>query len=78
LPHETNPLAHRFGAVRYFFHTENGRSYPDEHGAELPDVRSGLSRGLESAGRFLREKPQDRWATDFLSVTVSDHERPPP
>jgi len=58
--------------MRYHFHTEDGRTYPDDEGAELPDLAAACIEASKVLGEFLKEKPRELWEHDCLSLRVAD------
>lgn len=60
--------------MRYFFHTEDGHTFPDEEGTELPDLQSACIEATKVLGEFMKERPREFWAHDYLSLRVTDDE----
>ncbi len=58
--------------MRFYFHTEDGRCYPDQQGTELPDVASACVEASNVLGDFLKQEPREFWQHDSLSLKVSD------
>lgn len=57
---------------RYFFNTVDGRRYPDEDGAELPDIDAVHRKATLVAAELLREQPEQLRADRRLRVEVTD------
>ncbi|MDB5426484.1 MAG: hypothetical protein JWR47_3116 [Phenylobacterium sp.] len=57
---------------RYFFHTEDGRRFPDEEGTELADAAAARDEAAAIFGELLKERPQDLWRGGGLRLTVTD------
>ncbi|THD80982.1 MAG: hypothetical protein E7812_06145 [Phenylobacterium sp.] len=58
--------------ARYFFNTVDGRRYPDEDGADLPDMTAVRAKATRIIGELLKEQPQDLWDTGQLRLEVAD------
>lgn len=56
---------------KYFFNTVNGRRYPDEDGADLPDMNSVRGKATLVIGELLKEQPTDLWDTGRLRLEVA-------
>ena len=57
---------------RYFFNTVDGRRYPDEDGADLPDMNTVRRKATLVIGELLKEQPADLWDTGRLRLEVAD------
>lgn len=57
---------------RYFFNTVDGQRYPDEEGAELPDIAAVRTKAARVLGELLKEQSEDLWATARLRLEVTD------
>lgn len=57
---------------RYFFHSEDGRRYPDEDGTDLPDVETARLKATLIMAELLKEQPIDFLHTGRLRVRVTD------
>jgi hypothetical protein len=58
--------------ARYFFHTEDGVSYPDEYGTELPDLDAARAVAIRTLGEILRDAPKIFEAEMSLRLVVTD------
>ena len=58
--------------ARYFFNTVNGRRYPDEDGADLPDLEAVRRRATVALAELLKERPSTLWDTGCLRLEVTD------
>ena len=57
---------------RFFFHTHDQRFFPDDAGAELPDLAAAQVHAVIVLGEILKEKPRDFWSQGQASLTVTD------
>jgi hypothetical protein len=57
---------------RYFFNTVDGRRFPDEEGADLPDLVAVRAEATRVVGELLKEQPEDLWAHGRLRLEVTD------
>lgn len=57
---------------RYFFNTVDGGRYPDDVGAELPDLEAVHRKATLIAAELLKEQPQKFWEEGRLRVEVVD------
>jgi len=57
---------------RYFFNTVDGRRYPDEEGAELPDMEAVRAKATLIIGELLKEQPAELLDTGRLRLEVVD------
>lgn len=57
---------------RYFFNTVDGRRYPDEDGADLPDLDSVRRKATLVLAELLRERPLEIWGHGHLGIEVTD------
>lgn len=62
---------------RYFFHTLDGRRYPDEEGTELPDIVSARRKATRVLAELLKEQPDDFLGAGRLQVLVTDEQGRP-
>jgi hypothetical protein len=58
--------------ARYFFHVEDGKSYPDREGVELPDLKSVRGEALRASGEMLRENGLGLWDGQDWEMRVVD------
>ena len=58
--------------ARYFFNTVDGRRYPDEEGAELPDIEAVRRKATLALAELLKERPSCFWDTGRLRLEVTD------
>jgi len=58
--------------AKFFFHTENGRSFPDNEGTELETLADARMEAVRVLGDVLRETPDEVLATGMLRLTVTD------
>jgi hypothetical protein len=61
--------------ARYFFHTQDGVCYPDEHGTELPDLHAARAVAIRTLGEILRDAPKIFEAEMSLRLLVTDEHR---
>ena len=59
--------------LRFYFHTENGKSFTDDVGTELPDLDAARSEALKVIGQVAADNPADFWAHQTLKLFVADH-----
>ena len=57
---------------RYFFNTVDGRRYPDEEGAQLPDLEAVRRKATLVVAELLKEQPAVFWEDRRLRVEVTD------
>lgn len=57
---------------RYHFHIEDGRSFPDHDGTELPDLESARIEAIRLFGGLLRDDAPTFWNGDDWIMTVTD------
>ena len=59
---------------RYFFHVRDGRDFPDNEGAELPDLSAVRAEAIASSGEMLRDSKgaADFWSGDDWTMNVTD------
>jgi len=55
---------------RFFFHTEDGRCFPDHSGLELPDLAAAKREALATLGEMLRHD-EAFWRTEHFRLLVS-------
>jgi len=58
--------------ARYYFHSEDGRNYPDEEGTELPSLEAARIEAVRVLGDILKEDPDEVLSNGALRVTVTD------
>jgi hypothetical protein len=58
--------------TRYFFNTVDGRRYPDEDGAELPDLEAVRRKATLALAELLKERPSAFLDTGRLRLEVTD------
>ena len=58
--------------ARYFFHVEDGKSYPDHEGAELADISAVRAEALRASGEMLRDNGLDFWDGEVWEMRVVD------
>lgn len=58
--------------ARYFFHTEGGEGFPDEHGVELADLNAARAMALKTMCEMASALKQELWRDGWLRVTVVD------
>jgi len=57
---------------RYYFHSEDGRRFPDEDGTELPSDDAARLEAVRVLGELLRERPELFWDHECFRLTVTD------
>lgn len=57
---------------RYFFHVEDGRSYPDLDGTELADVDAARIASVRMFGALLADDPVAFWNGDEWALRCTD------
>lgn len=57
---------------RYYFHIDDGQSFLDEDGTELPDVASAETEASRVLAAHLKDHPREPWDCGELSVRISD------
>ena len=60
---------------RFYFHTEDGRSFLDDDGTELPDLRTALLQAIKLFGEILNEDPSEILRAQCFRMTVTDEVR---
>lgn len=58
--------------IRYFFHTENGRSWFDAEGMAFGDLAAAKLEAVRLMGDLLRDNAHDFWNDGTLRLTVTD------
>jgi len=58
---------------RYHFHQEDGRSYPDKQGLELPSMHAAHTAALRMLTEMVRENEPEFWASGSWRMIVTDH-----
>ena len=61
--------------MRYFFHTDDGRSFFDDEGLALPSLRTAKIEAARLFGELVRDQPEEFWSTGELTLTVTDETR---
>jgi hypothetical protein len=62
---------------RFFFHTEDGATFPDQDGTELHDLAAAKTAALKTLGEILRDDPDIFWAHQSFHLTCSDSDGVP-
>ena len=57
---------------RFFFHTKDGKTVPDETGVELADVQEARLQAARLIGELMREDAAEFWRSEALSLSVTD------
>jgi len=57
---------------RYYFHTEDGRCFPDEVGVELPDLQAVREVALRAFGEMARELDGQFWEAGSWRMIIKD------
>jgi len=57
---------------RFHFNVEDGQSWPDREGTELPDVGAARSEAVHLAGRLLQDGAAEFWDSGQWRVVVTD------
>ncbi len=57
---------------RYYFHTDDGRSFHDEDGTVLADDQAARIEAARVLGQLVNEHPQDIWHDEPFRMTVTD------
>jgi hypothetical protein len=57
---------------RFFFHTEDGATFPDQDGTELEDLAAAKTAALTTLGEILRDDPDLFWAHQRFNLTCAD------
>jgi hypothetical protein len=57
---------------RFHFHVEDGASYPDEEGVELPDLATAKAHAVRYFADMLKTSPCTFWDGDQLVMDVAD------
>ena len=57
---------------RFYFHTEDGRPFPDQEGTELPDIGAARAAAIIVLSEVLRDNPDEFWKHERFKVTVTD------
>jgi hypothetical protein len=58
--------------TRYYFHTDDGRRYPDEHGTECRDLAALRATALATMTQMAHALSDDFWNKESLRITVTD------
>lgn len=59
---------------RYFFHVEDGDSFPDLQGTELDDLAAARREAVRFAGALLADQPEDFWGNGEWTMRVDDEQ----
>jgi hypothetical protein len=62
---------------RFYFHTEDGRFFPDEQGTEFPDVESAKIEAVKVLCDILKDDPQEYWLHEHFAIIVADESKEP-
>lgn len=57
---------------RYFFHTDDRRSFHDEDGTPLANDAAARIEAARVLGQLLNEQPADVWNDGQFRITVTD------
>ena len=57
---------------RFYFHTEDGRRFPDDEGTELANTAAAKDEATRILGEILKDDSEMLWATKDLRITVQD------
>jgi hypothetical protein len=57
---------------KYFFHTDDGRCYPDQDGVRLPSVAAAKDRAVLTLCEMLREHRAQFIADRSMRIVVTD------
>ena len=57
---------------RFYFHTENGGSHPDEEGVVLSGLDEARHEAARALGEMVRDQPDTFWIQGGLRLTVTD------
>lgn len=57
---------------RYYFHIQDGQSYPDNVGCELADLRAARLEAVRLSGEVLRDEAEKFWSCDEWQMKVTD------
>lgn len=57
---------------RFYFHSENGRSFPDADGTELPSLEAARHEAVVMLGEVISQDPSHFWATGEWRLIVKD------
>jgi len=57
---------------RYYFHTEDGRCYPDEDGVEIENISDVQERALRTLSEMSFAVREDLWRDGSMCVKVTD------
>jgi hypothetical protein len=60
--------------MRYYFHTEDGRSFHDEEGTELANEHDARIEAARVLGQLVNEDPTGVWHDDAFRIIVTDGE----
>jgi hypothetical protein len=58
--------------ARYYFHSEDGRHFPDDEGTELPTLAAARIEAVRVLADILREDPDEVLQNGTLRMTVTD------
>lgn len=68
-------MVHPGRMPRYFFHTEDGRRFPDKEGTDLPDIGAARAAAITVLSEVLRDNPEEFWRHERFKVTVTDEDQ---
>ena len=58
--------------MRFFFHAEDGQSFPDTTGTELPGAGAACVEAVRITAQLLERSPEDFWKDMTLRVVCAD------
>jgi len=58
--------------MRFFFHAEDGESFPDTQGTELSGPEAARVEAVRIAAQLLERDPEEFWRDRALRVVCSD------
>ena len=59
---------------RYYFHTEDGRCYPDESGTELKSLEDVRRWSLRALAEMMQAQADSFWQDGSLRMVVQDEQ----
>ena len=57
---------------RFYFHSEDGRSFPDQRGTEFESVEAAKVAAVTVLGELLKEDAKQFWETESFRLTVTN------
>jgi hypothetical protein len=57
---------------RYYFHSEDGRCFPDESGTEFENLEAAKIAAVTILGELLKEDAREFWSTESFRLTVTN------